>query len=1394
MQFFENYILVNFANMRKILWMVGLFLNSFAFAQLSEDFSDGEMVHQPAWMGDTGRFVVNSNLQLQSKNFFRGDTAYISTSFNNNLNTIWEFYVQMNFDPSTGNLFRYYFVSDNDVLNQSLKGYYLQIGESGSTDSYDFFRQTNTTSTKIIDGTARVRSYVDTLKTFIRMVHDRNGNWYLYSRSIDSTNWRLEGTTFDITHNISNYTGVYIRHTSTRSDKFIFDNLSIQQYQADTSAPELIFASVINDSTINIEFNESIDTLNVFNKNYYVLNNTLHPKSIQFNSFSNTVDIVFSGYLPDGNNVLRLPTYKDLYGNIQSLNDSIVFQYTAPIISSYGDILITEIMADPSPAISLPAVEYLEIYNQSEKNLLLNGFTISDGTSTGVIGNYSIAPNDFIILCKVVDTSFFNSYGRVIGLITWPSLNNLSDSLVLKNSKNEIIDIVKYDIIWYKDALKKDGGYSLERVDYTNQCSAFYNWMASASQMGGTPGQKNSYWVETHENKIFKINHVIMKTDSTIQIQFNHVPDTAMAMHCLKYQINGLNIYAKKIKWLGENHHEIELVYDYKFKRDRNYKMNFGNIQTCEGIYLEENFFTIRQVILDDTSTISITELMIDPSPSVQLPLLEYIEIYNHNNYDLDILNWKLRYNNTDYLIPNKKLLANEYYILCHIKDTLTFLEFGNAIGIISFPTLSNTSAKVSLVNHKNMIADEIIYDVNWHDDLIKKSGGWSLEQIDPFSKCNASTNWSSSDNELGGSPGFENSIKNFHSDLIDLKVSSIRNINDKIFELKFNKSFIGTGINPAQFYFVANKQHLYFPDSVQVNTPYSKSAKIYFSTAIPTGTYQVVCHSLSYCGRNDTNVYYKLEIREQSEDDDIIISELMADPSPSAGLPEAEYIEIYNKGDKKYDIHLQLYDKTSYAEFSIDSIEKNSFLILTDKTNIEKWRDYKNVLFINDMPSLNNSSDSIFLKEVEGEILDSVFYSINQWHEDNRLGGYSLELSNNNFECKSNILWANANNNTPGSPGLTNSFIIDQNKLKPEIISEKYIENEYRIQLNQNIETLNINSNHPEYILSNSINDKTIILELSSDMNEDLLILELDIHTCFKFNFDTTIFIQKNIDKEYQQLIINEVLFNSYAGSTDYIELYNNSDKAINLKDFKFQTRDSENNVLDSAKIISINYYLMPDEYVVFTEDKQSVEMNYRTKEKGKILEINKLIKMSDKEGNVYLLDETGKTLDQMNYSENMHLSWLEDIDGRSLERRRFDIEGLVAENWASASDDIGKGSPGVLNSQNSYKMLDLNDEFYLSKKLISPNADGYSDILELNYHLKNTSMIVRINVFDQQGRFIANIFNEYSISNEGILTWDLSKNNVKIQNGLYLIFIEGISDSGTYKKYKLPFIVDDN
>lgn len=1388
MQFFEKVILINFTNMRKILWMVGLFLNSFAFAQLGEDFSDGEIAHQPTWMGDTGRVKVNSNLQLQTKPFNRGDTLHLVTMNSYRLNTEWIFYLQLNFDPSTGNLFRYYLFSDVANLQGSLKGYYIQVGESGNADSYDLFRQTNTSSSKIIDGPPKPRALTDTIKSFVKVTYDKNGNWYLYTRDPDSVNWNLEGYTFDISHSIANYTGLYIRHTSTRSDKFVFDDLSIQQFELDVLAPVRIDQQLNNDSILRVEFNEVIDTQSILSISNFKIGLNKYPKEIYYNSSEpNVLEINLGDQLASGLYSIKLPLIKDLYGNQQSEIDSFEFNYTAPVSIEPGAILITELMVDPSPSVSLPSVEYIELYNSSNDEIELRNWTISDGTTTSTI-NVLLPSNSFLILCKVSDSSLFKNYGRTLGLTTWPSLNNTGDHIQLRNHKNQIIDEVQYDISWYKNTSKKDGGYSLERIDFRNICTAFYNWEASSSVNGGTPGTINEIWRTVNNYEIFRITNIELFNDSTINIQFNKVPDTSKVFNINNYRINGINTNASKIVLVDGEYLKYKLIFPFKFLNNRDYKVNVNNISTCDGNYLEQMFFILRYKELDDTSKLIISEIHFDPYPEVNLPNKEFIELYNPNPYDLWIQNWKLGYNNFEYYLPSKLIKAHEYYIICHPKDSAIFSEYGLVIPVSNFPVLSNTSARIYLKNHISTIMSEVYYHYKWHDNQNKIAGGWSLEQIDPYSICNNAINWRSSKDVHGGSPGYQNSIANFYSDKNDLKILNFRNKNQKVFEIKFSKSLNGTQFNPFQFYLVGPKMQLFFPDSIRIDSPRYENLNVYFSQFMPSGKYEFVFHSLPICGRNDTTLQYKFLINEVADDDDIIISELMVDPSPAINLPESEYIEIQNLASEKYYTKIKLKKGKYSTEFEIDTLFKNTSIVLVDVKHKDLWKEYQHVYFVNNLISLSNSKDSIYLY-LNGKICDSVFYDYKDWDTDKRYGGYALELDIEAKDCAAKKSWGNSRI-SQGSPGTLNSYKLSEHD-KNILIECSSDESELAIHINQKFELINTSElDRYEYqIIANKLVFKNLDL-----IDEDLITIPIHIKSCSNKIFDTTIYFQNNNDKEYQSIVINEVLFNSYPNSSDFIEFYNKGNKAINLRELSLLNYSEFLVLKDSAGIVNYDYFVLPNSYIVITEDKQSVIDNYRYADKDLILEINDLVEMNDKEGRIYLMDQTGMILDYVEYHEDMHLTWLKDIDGRSLERRNIFEEGKNRHNWISASDAIGKASPAIVNSQAIIPGNKEDKLFYLRNKIITPNADGHSDLLELNYDLKNEIMVISADVYDQRGRFISTIFKTYTLSNNGTLIWDITQSNRKIDNGLYLIYIEAFSESGSYNKYKLPFIVDDN
>src|SRR5690606_36537740 len=223
---------------------------------------------------DNTAFFINPQQQLQTK--ASDDAGIVSLSTENTLalNAEWEFYVQLDFDPSAQNQLRIYLISDKEDLKGALNGYFVQIGESGSTDSYDLYRQSGTTVSRILDGPARHRTGT-AVKARIRVSRNTSGEWKLQTTIDDETNFVTEGAAVDNTFTTSQYFGFWCRYTKTNSGKFIFDDVRIQSIAADDDEPPKITAVEAADSiTLKISFNEPLDDLSAKAPASYSLNNT----------------------------------------------------------------------------------------------------------------------------------------------------------------------------------------------------------------------------------------------------------------------------------------------------------------------------------------------------------------------------------------------------------------------------------------------------------------------------------------------------------------------------------------------------------------------------------------------------------------------------------------------------------------------------------------------------------------------------------------------------------------------------------------------------------------------------------------------------------------------------------------------------------------------------------------------------------------------------------------------------------------------------------------------------------------------------------------------------------------------------------------------------------------
>ena len=134
-------------------------------------------------------------------------------------------------------------------------------------------------------------------------------------------------------------------------------------------------------------------------------------------------------------------------------------------VTKPGDVVITEIMADPVPAVGLPSEEYLEILNRSENTIDLDGWRLISGNQNSIFPGIKIVPGEYLIVCAVSDTTLFKGFGRVAGLHPFPALTDKGKLIILCDDRGSLINGVEYSSSWYGTALKSNGGWSLEIID-----------------------------------------------------------------------------------------------------------------------------------------------------------------------------------------------------------------------------------------------------------------------------------------------------------------------------------------------------------------------------------------------------------------------------------------------------------------------------------------------------------------------------------------------------------------------------------------------------------------------------------------------------------------------------------------------------------------------------------------------------------------------------------------------------------------------------------------------------------------------------------------------------------------------------------------------------------------
>ena len=507
-----------------------MFISVISNAQLTENFNDGDFTNNPVWSGNTSDFIVNSSLQLQSNNTVANSNYFLSTPNTLATTAQWEMYVQITFNPSSANYIDVWLTSSaSDLTLNTNTGYFVRIGNTD--DEISLYRKdAGGITTKIIDGADGVLNNSNNVIK-IKVTRDGSNQWIL-SRDLSGTgnSYISEGSVTDATYTSSSFFGFYIKQsTASFFQRHFFDDIEIKNYVPDVTPPAIQSATAISPTALDVLYSEPVEMASSqLITNYSVNNNLGIPvTAVPDATNSSLVHLTFATNFTNAvTYTLTVNGVKDLAGNAIS-NGTANFSFYTP---QQYDVVIDEIMTDPTPQVGLPDNEWIELRNTSAFDINLQGWTLSDLTGqTGTMPNFILQPDSFVIVCTGSAVPALMPFGKVISVTNFPSLDNDGDLISLFSATGKTIHAVQYTSAWYQNELKKDGGWTLEMIDTKNPCSGISNWKASVDANGGTPGKKNSVDGINNDETAPKLLRAFAINNTTITLVYDEPLDSLKA-------------------------------------------------------------------------------------------------------------------------------------------------------------------------------------------------------------------------------------------------------------------------------------------------------------------------------------------------------------------------------------------------------------------------------------------------------------------------------------------------------------------------------------------------------------------------------------------------------------------------------------------------------------------------------------------------------------------------------------------------------------------------------------------------------------------------------------------------------------------------------------------------
>ncbi|MBK7945739.1 MAG: lamin tail domain-containing protein [Flavobacteriales bacterium] len=450
-------------------------------------------------------------------------------------------------------------------------------------------------------------------------------------------------------------------------------------------------------------------------------------------------------------------------------------------------------------------------------------------------------------------------------------------------------------------------------------------------------------------------------------------------------------------------------------------------------------------------------------------------------------------------------------------------------------------------------------------------------------------------------------------------------------------------------------------------------------------------------------------------------------------------------------------------------------------------------------MPSLNNDSDNPAISRAGQHGDDAVSFALS-WYRDasKQDGGWTLEQINPLTPCSGAPNWIASNASMGGTPGEQNSVYDPTPDSAPPSLTAVQVVDENTLDLvfDEPMNAASLASATyaitPTIAVSSaqavSVTDDRARLTLATPIVVGTVymitvtgVADCAGNTIGAANTGTFALPEPAVAGD---LVINEVLYDPISTGSDFVELYNRSNKTLSLQGL--QMANETNGAIANLRVITNEpYLLLPGEYILLATNTNDIATRYPQSRTERFLQMS-LPAYNNGSGTVVLLDGANAVLDLFRYSDKIHFKLVNKPEGYSLER--VDPERATDDptNWHTASDVAGKATPGFENSQYS-RAPKPQGEMTIDPAIFSPDQDGYQDLLTIAYRFDQPGFVGTIIIYDVAGREARRLMENQLLGSTGAISWDgILDSGSKGRMGPYIVVLEAYDLAGNVETFR--------